>query len=104
MTMTTNNMDILWHKRFGHLNFKDLKKLQSSKMVRGLEGSFDNNSCITCSLCKILGRPFKAVGITVTSMPLELVHTDVCGPVRVKSQGGAQYFITFIVVIFQFTF
>ena len=27
---------------------------------------------------------------------LELVHTDLCGPFRVKSQGGAVYIMTFI--------
>ena len=27
---------------------------------------------------------------------LELVHSDVCGPLKVKSYGGASYFVTFI--------
>lgn len=26
----------LWHRRYGHLNYKDLKTLESKKMVRGL--------------------------------------------------------------------
>lgn len=87
----------LWHKRFGHLNFKDLKKLENNEMVRGLKGRIPNDfSCITCSLCKISAKPFKPVGTTVTSNALELVHTDICGPMRVESEGGALYFITFI--------
>ena len=28
--------------------------------------------------------------------PLELVHSDVCGPMLTRSLGGAQYFVTFI--------
>ena len=28
--------------------------------------------------------------------PLQLVHSDVCGPMPVVSMGGAQYFVTFI--------
>ena len=31
-----------------------------------------------------------------TSKPLELVHSDVCGPFRVNSLGGYRYFVTFI--------
>lgn len=27
---------------------------------------------------------------------LELVHTDICGPMRVSSNGGSKYFMTFI--------
>lgn len=27
---------------------------------------------------------------------LELVHTDICGPLKVKTKGGASYFVTFI--------
>ena len=27
---------------------------------------------------------------------LELVHTDLCGPMNVKAQGGNEYFISFI--------
>ena len=28
--------------------------------------------------------------------PLELVHSDVCGPMPTRSLGGSQYFVTFI--------
>jgi hypothetical protein len=31
-----------------------------------------------------------------TSKPLELVHTDLCGPTRIKSIQGEDYFILFI--------
>jgi hypothetical protein len=27
---------------------------------------------------------------------LELVHTDVCGPIKAASLGGSKYFVTFI--------
>jgi hypothetical protein len=28
--------------------------------------------------------------------PLEIVHSDVCGPMRTTSLGGARYFVTYI--------
>ena len=31
-----------------------------------------------------------------TSKPLELIHTDLCGPTRKKSPHGEEYFILFI--------
>ena len=29
-------------------------------------------------------------------IPLDLVHSDLCGPMPIKSLGGASYFLTFI--------
>lgn len=28
--------------------------------------------------------------------PLELIHSDICGPMLTRSLGGSQYFVTFI--------
>ncbi|KAH9725543.1 Integrase catalytic domain-containing protein [Citrus sinensis] len=39
-------------------------------------------------------RPFSAKGVRAT-IPLELVHTDVCGPINIQARGGYEYFITF---------
>ncbi len=33
---------------------------------------------------------------TRASKLLELVHSDVCGPMKTTSRGGARYFVTFI--------
>ena len=32
----------------------------------------------------------------VTSTPLELVHSDLCGKMGEKTLGGAEYFLTFL--------
>ena len=40
-------------------------------------------------------RPFKAKGYRAKEV-LELVHTDLCGPISTKSSGGYEYFVTFI--------
>ncbi len=39
---------------------------------------------------------FPKDGAPMASQLLEIVHTDVCGPMRTTSHGGARYFLTFI--------
>ena len=40
-------------------------------------------------------RPFSPKGNRSYDL-LELVHTDVCGPINIKTHGGYEHFITFI--------
>ena len=52
----------------------------------------------TCEAC-IGGKQCKSSFQTserVTSVPLELVHSDLCGKMGEKSLGGAEYFLTFL--------
>ena len=50
--------------------------------------------CESCLEGKMTKRPFKAKGYRATK-PLELVHTDVCGPINIPARGGYEYFVTF---------
>ncbi|KAH9705191.1 hypothetical protein KPL70_011781 [Citrus sinensis] len=43
---------------------------------------------------KMTKRPFSATAVRAT-VPLELVHIDICGPINVQARGGYEYFITF---------
>ena len=87
-----------WHNRYGHLNEKDLKKLISKDMVKGV--SLDSFAkmpfCEICVLGKQSATPFPQVSLTKSDKLLELVHSDVCGPMRTRSIGGAVSFVTFI--------
>ena len=40
-------------------------------------------------------RPFNAKGYRAKEV-LELVHTDLCGPISTSARGGYEYFVTFI--------
>ena len=44
---------------------------------------------------KITKRPFTTKGLRV-EQPLELVHSDVCGPFSTQARGGYEYYVTFI--------
>ena len=41
-------------------------------------------------------KPFKPLTHQQSKKKLELVHSDVCGPLQVESIGGSRYFVTFI--------
>ena len=41
-------------------------------------------------------RTSRNVSFEKERQPLELIHSDVCGPMPTRSLGGAQYFVTFI--------
>ena len=51
--------------------------------------------CESCLEGKMTKRSFSAKG-TRAKEPLQLVHSDVCGPVSVQAIGGYEYFVTFI--------
>ncbi|KAI9156917.1 hypothetical protein LWI28_014078 [Acer negundo] len=53
LTAIINNKDWLWHLRYGHLNFENLKQLGSKKMVKGLPNIHHlNEMCESCVLSK----------------------------------------------------
>jgi hypothetical protein len=87
----------LWHKRFGHLNFHSLKLLHQKNMVQWLPIISEKNEvCEGCTLGKHHRQPFsKGVAWRAKKM-LELVHTDVCGPIPTPSHSQNRYFILFI--------
>jgi hypothetical protein len=85
----------LWHRRLGHLNYNALPGLQ--KMVTGMPVfSVEHDSvCKGCSLGKNIKKPYplsnrKSNGI------LDLIHSDLCGPMSAPSMNGCIYYIIFI--------
>lgn len=60
----------------------------------------DNNlqelkNCIPCMEGKMAAKPFPSKDAHRASQPLELIHTDVCGPMPATSWGGAKYLVTY---------
>lgn len=87
-TTTKKGADIrLWHKRFGHIGFDSMRFL-NLKIPNGLK-------CKICIKGKQSRKPFNVTGDRARKK-LEVIHTDVCGPLPVQSIGGNRYFVTFI--------
>ena len=88
----------LWHARFGHLNFASLLRLQKSDMVSSLPPLQAplKHVCEGCILGKMQRSSFPKDGSVRAVRKLQLVHSDVCGPMQTPSFGNYLYFVTFI--------
>lgn len=86
----------LWHLRMAHLNVSALKKLPECTEGVKITQELDKNiQCCSCLEGKQTRLPFKHTG-TRASKPLEVIHSDLCGPMENTSYGGMKYFISFI--------
>jgi len=91
----------VWHKMLGHRTLDQAAihylqpRVSDFKIKSDKEISGEQNLCETCACGRqhkeaITGSRDKA------NEPLEVVHTDICGPIQVSTINGERYFITFI--------
>ena len=88
------NLTHLWYLRLGHINLDVIRRLVTS----GHLSQLDVTSLPVCEPYlegKMTTRPFKAKGYRAKEV-LDLVHTDLCGPLSTSAKGGYKYFIIFI--------
>ena len=88
-----------WHHRFGHLNMKDLSAISRNDLVEGMKTCNNGENiedCEPCALGKMHRLPYPKKSEHTSKTILELVHTDLCGPMQVDSVGGSRYLLTFI--------
>ncbi|KAL0425546.1 UNVERIFIED_CONTAM: Retrovirus-related Pol polyprotein from transposon TNT 1-94 [Sesamum radiatum] len=87
----------LWHRRLGHFNFQGLKILHQKKMMTDLpQIQAVEGACEACLQGKQHKKPFPSGTSWRAKAVLELIHTDVCGPMRTPSHEQNRYFILFI--------
>ena len=86
-----------WHCRYGHLNFGYINKLAQGNLVTGMKYTKGetNQECEACARAKMHRIPFPKQSLKKTTEPLELIHSDVCGPMNTDSIGGSKYILTF---------
>ena len=88
----------LWHCRFTHHNYADVKKMVEHKLVTGLVLDSDNKPDPICEpyiAGKMFANPFPP-SANYNRSPLALVHSDLHGPLPVATHQGYKYWITFI--------
>ncbi|GAU36961.1 hypothetical protein TSUD_57390 [Trifolium subterraneum] len=97
LTTAASKDECLWHYRLGHLNFNDMCDLQKKQLVSGLpEIEIPKEVCEECVQSKQHRNSFSKEVKSKTKAILEVVYSDVCGPIQVESIGGNKYFVTFI--------
>ncbi|KAI3735633.1 hypothetical protein L6452_15140 [Arctium lappa] len=98
LTKATQQQSWLWHRRLSHLNFRYINKLVRGKLVKGLpELKYEREHlCAACEKGKMKRAAHKLKPELCTSSPLELLHMDLCGPMRTQSLGGKKYVLVIV--------
>ena len=82
-----------WHRRFSHRNLRDIQEMKK----HGLEIIPCNcsDTCEDCLRGKMARKPFPKESRSEHEV-LDLIVSDVCGPMPTQSIGHCRYFVTFI--------
>ena len=86
------------HERLGHRNVESIRSMIKNDLVKGVSIS-DNKiikKCETCLKGKIHKFPFAKNYFIKTKNVLDLIHSDLCGPMKNTTPNGGRYFLSFI--------
>jgi hypothetical protein len=86
-----------WHTRLGHSNFRGIANMISTNIIVGVDPKVCKTNVSQCEVCiyvKSHRIPFENSKTNRANELLDLVHSDVCGPMQVPSMGGSRYFVS----------
>nr|GEW27040.1 putative reverse transcriptase domain-containing protein [Tanacetum cinerariifolium] len=83
----------LWHRRLSHLKFDYINLLSKKDVVIGLPKLkyVKDKLCSSCEVSKEKRSSFKSKAVPSSKGRLNLLHMDLCGPMRVASINGKKY-------------
>jgi hypothetical protein len=92
-----NETTDLWHLRLSHVSYSKLVVMMKKSMLKGLPQLKvrTDTVCAGCQYGKAHQLPY-AESKFKANKPLELVHSDVFGPVKQAFISGMRYMVTFI--------
>eukprot|EP00171_Calliarthron_tuberculosum_P004362 IDg4362t1 len=88
-----------WHERIGHVHHAGLQQMARKRIVKGLDISYSKTTLPKCAGCVMRKMPrsaFPKASQNRSTGSLDLVHSDIAGPLPVSSKGGVKYIVTFI--------
>ena len=85
----------VWHQILGHCNIEDVSKLQNCVDGMIIDDKVINPNCSVCTLGKMPQFISRTPDKRATK-PLELVHTDLSGPITPTAKDGFKYAISFV--------
>ncbi|KAK4381679.1 Transposon Ty1-ML2 Gag-Pol polyprotein [Sesamum angolense] len=83
----------IWHARLGHISQDRMKRLVDSKSLE-IDNLDNLSACESCLKGKITKNPFVGQSKLANGL-FDLIHIDVCGPLKTQARGGFSYFIIF---------
>lgn len=89
----------VWHRLFGHRNLDAIKSLAERNLATGITIKDCKNGTDICECCikgKMARVPFPQESSNKTQALLDLIHTDVCGPMQTITPGNKKYILTVI--------
>ncbi|GJV24822.1 retrovirus-related pol polyprotein from transposon TNT 1-94 [Tanacetum coccineum] len=88
----------LWHRRLSHLNFDTINLLSKNNIVNGLPKLkfVKDHLCSSCELGKAKRKSFHTKTTPSSKRRLQLLHMDLCGPMRVESINGKKYVLVIV--------
>nr|GEW18480.1 retrovirus-related Pol polyprotein from transposon TNT 1-94 [Tanacetum cinerariifolium] len=98
MGKATSSQAWLWHHRLSHLNFDTINLLSKNDIVVGLPKLkfVKDHLCSSCELGKAKQKSFHTKITPSSKRRLQLLHMDLCGPMRVASINGERYVLVII--------
>jgi len=84
----------LWHSCLRHVSSSRLRFLASTETLENLK-TYDISDCSGSKLAKFSALPFNQ-SISVSSLPFDLIHSDVWGPSLVATKEWSRYYVSFI--------
>ncbi|GJT47814.1 retrovirus-related pol polyprotein from transposon TNT 1-94 [Tanacetum coccineum] len=92
MAKATSSQAWLWHRRLSHLNFDTINLLSKNNIVMALpKVKSQDHLCSSCELGKAKRKSFHTKTTPSSKRRLQLLHMDLCGPMRVESINGKKY-------------
>jgi hypothetical protein len=88
----SEDSSLLWHLRLGHINKNKMKRMSQNGLLPNIN-SGDFNTCESCIKGKMISKSFSKHW--KSSDLLEVIYSDICGPLRTKTHRVMEYFITF---------
>ncbi|GJZ22878.1 retrovirus-related pol polyprotein from transposon TNT 1-94 [Tanacetum coccineum] len=88
----------LWHRRLSHLNFDYINLLSKKDVMIGLPKLkyVKDQLCSSCEVIKAKRSSFKTKTVPSSKGWLNLLHMDLCGPMRAASINGKKYILVIV--------
>ena len=97
-TCKTSTNSYLWHLRLGHIGHGGLDAIVKNDCCNGINLTSVNKweLCEGCALGKQTRVSYMPKSPDRATTLLEVIHSDVCGPMHTPTFSGKRYFVTFI--------